>query len=144
MNTVFVYGSLKQGFSNDHLMAEAKYLGDGTTQSSDYHLVSLGSYPAALKHGRHPIVGELYQVDDNTFHHLDLLEEHPDFYCREWVAIEDSNGEKVAAWLYILVADFDGEIPSFASQQPLFWSEALQVAQKPLRHEERKRKSNAR
>jgi len=70
LNRLFVYGTLKRGDRNDFMMRGYKYLGPHTI--SDYVMVDLGPYPAAVPSEGRCIVGELYEVDD--FRELDAFE----------------------------------------------------------------------
>lgn len=47
--------------------------------------------------------GELYEVDDNVFANLDILEEHPTFYVREQrqvTSLDDS--KEITTWIYFI------------------------------------------
>jgi gamma-glutamylcyclotransferase (GGCT)/AIG2-like uncharacterized protein YtfP len=51
------------------------------------------------------IAGDLYQVNDEELHNLDLLEGHPRWYCREEVNIRVKTGDKylnTTAWIYLM------------------------------------------
>lgn len=98
MKTVFVYGSLKQGFGNHRHLEGQELLGTGTLKGFD--MFSLGPFPA-IQPGQGNVNGELYRVDEDAFRCLDRLEGHPVMYCREPSIINDSNGEKVEAWVYV-------------------------------------------
>ena len=93
---VFVYGTLKNGFSNFHVMqrAGAVYVGDSVIDR--YDMYDLGAFPAVVQTGQpHLVYGEVYDVEDMT--PLDYLEGYPDFYDREEVMT--SYGY---AWVYYL------------------------------------------
>eukprot|EP00041_Stephanoeca_diplocostata_P027852 m.775538 g.775538 ORF g.775538 m.775538 type:complete len:136 (+) comp23259_c0_seq54:258-665(+) len=96
-NLVWVYGTLKRGFSNH----EATGLGAGTcsfvgsaTTTDRYPLLILSEYniPFLLDvPGRgQQIEGEIYDVDDAMLTILDHLEGHPDFYLRRNIAVTPS------------------------------------------------------
>lgn len=91
---VFVYGTLRYGECNHHLLASAQLLGRHTTDPI-YSLYDLGPYPGVIE-GRDSIVGEVYLVDEVTLKQLDLLEDVPVTYRRE--QIETPFG---LAWIYI-------------------------------------------
>ena len=98
---VFVYGTLKDGHSNNYALQEggAEFLGR-CVLSGDYRLVDLGWFPAVLNcedDRRRDIFGEVYLVDEETLYSLDLIEGHPNFYKRVKVPTEYGN-----AWLYVL------------------------------------------
>lgn len=91
---VFVYGTLRRGERNHHLLVNAQSLGNHTT-SPVYDLYDLGSYPA-VSEGHGAIFGEVYLVDDHTLEQLDYIEDVPVTYRRE--QIETIFG---LAWIYI-------------------------------------------
>jgi gamma-glutamylcyclotransferase (GGCT)/AIG2-like uncharacterized protein YtfP len=66
-------------------------------------MVTKGSNPDRNAH----IVGEVYEVDEDTLDALDALEGHPDWYCREKV---ETPWKK--AWVYLMPED--GRYPSEA------------------------------
>ena len=96
-----VYGSLRQGFHNHHLLAHCHYLGIFTS-ASHYTMVDLGRFPGLFHGNTSPIVVEVYRVDAPTLAQLDILEGHPDHYERHLQTIEGF-GE---AWLYIMPAGY--------------------------------------
>jgi gamma-glutamylaminecyclotransferase len=81
---VFVYGSLKQGFGNHHLLKNAHYLGAFETVAR-HKMISLGAFPGVIWcGGDHTIKGEVYDViDENDRIALDNLEGYPTFYTKE-------------------------------------------------------------
>lgn len=111
---VFVYGTLKEGHGN-----HAYFLADnpGVERlgrcyiSGDYRMYSNGAFPMVTRGSNqdrvHHIVGEVYEVDEETLDALDVLEGHPDWYCREKV---ETPWKK--AWVYLMPED--GRYPSEA------------------------------
>lgn len=108
-HNVFVYGSLKDGFHNNDIIAENpnnKLIGNCYTKKK-YLMISLGSFPAVIDwytvdHNNH-VTGELYSVDDTTLHQLDMLEGHPLFYKRKSTqVVMDSDGSVVDTYIYFL------------------------------------------
>ncbi|MFH1061016.1 MAG: gamma-glutamylcyclotransferase family protein [Pseudomonadota bacterium] len=96
---VFVYGTLRKGYQNHHLLAGARDLGPARTVA--LHALYLDDYPYLVKgHAVCRVVGELYGVDDAGLARLDLLEEHPVWYCREKVTVEDRQGIHRKVWVY--------------------------------------------
>lgn len=99
---VFVYGTLKKGFSNHRLLAGSEFLGAAQTVGK-YAMYSTGT-PIVLKNEAvSPIHGELYRVGEATLVALDSLEGHPDWYRREEVevAVDGEEGRyRETAWLY--------------------------------------------
>ncbi|MBF4246222.1 gamma-glutamylcyclotransferase [Vibrio anguillarum] len=91
---VFVYGTLRRGESNAHLLEKSEMLGSFYTPA-DYALYDLGPYPG-LTQGQQSIAGEVYRVDEQTLAKLDILEDIPIEYRRE--TIETPFGR---AWIYL-------------------------------------------
>jgi len=78
---VFVYGSLRKGMGNHSVMGDSLMVGTWTTPP-EYHLADLGYYPAVLKGGNTPIVGELYAVSQAIWEDIEGLEGYPVYYDR--------------------------------------------------------------
>lgn len=85
METVFVYGSLRQGQPNHRYLKGQEYLGEYKIVGFDMY--NVGSFPAIVP-GSGIVRGEAYRVDDAALARLDRLEGHPRMYRREQVAIE--------------------------------------------------------
>ena len=74
MHRVFVYGSLKRGLDNHHLLDTAVFAGRAST--ADFFRMMDGPYPV-LRYSDTDgwrVSGELYEVDDPTLEALDDLE----------------------------------------------------------------------
>lgn len=98
---VAVYGSLKRGFYNHHLLERSRFLATG--QARGFAMYSLGSFPMIIE-GRGRVAVELYEVDRQTFAALDRLEGFPVFYQRQMVTVETEHCP-VEAWIYYGRAD---------------------------------------
>ena len=100
---VFVYGTLKKGFSNHRLLASSELLGKARTVKK-YAMYSTGVPIVVKEEAVSAIFGELYRVDEVTLTYLDSLEGHPDWYRREEVEVlvEDKGGGQhlEKAWIY--------------------------------------------
>jgi gamma-glutamylaminecyclotransferase len=99
---VFVYGTLKKGFSNHRLLAGSEYLGTAQTVEK-YAMYSTGTPIVLKEEAVSPIHGELYRVNEETLVALDSLEGHPDWYRREEINIyvDGEQGRyQETAWLY--------------------------------------------
>ncbi len=83
LHLVAVYGTLRRGQSNHHLMQGCAMLGQETL--AGFCMYDLGPYPAAIP-AAGQIVCELYQVNTAQLHQLDQLEDVPREYRREQVA----------------------------------------------------------
>jgi len=83
LTMVFVYGTLKKGFGNHHLLSKSLYHGDYSTAPS-HKMVSLGGFPGVVfGKGTAAIKGEVYEVADDVLDRLDRLEGYPSFYDRK-------------------------------------------------------------
>ena len=81
---VFVYGTLKKGFCNHHV------LGDGKAFVSSYYLgnykmYDLGGFPCISYSPGSRARGELWMVDKDQMERIDGLEGYPSFYDRKKV-----------------------------------------------------------
>ncbi len=90
MNYIFVYGTLKRGQRNHHLIAHAEFIDVGYIKGCV--LFDLGGCPAMMPGGsrngsmEHVAKGEIYAVKDgdldNTMARLDVLEQEGTLYIR--------------------------------------------------------------
>ena len=91
---VFVYGTLKKGFENEHFLSSAKFIGKGITKSKFPMVSIIKAYPYVINdegYG-HNIQGEVYEIDDKILKRLDALEGYPEHYDRKSTMIDvDSN-----------------------------------------------------
>lgn len=97
---IFVYGTLKKGFSNDKFLEKSEFIGNCVTK--DKYLMYIyknGPYPFpymldstsdnneyAVK-----IKGEAYIISDETLAKLDWLEGTPDFYFKKEIEVLINN-----------------------------------------------------
>jgi gamma-glutamylcyclotransferase (GGCT)/AIG2-like uncharacterized protein YtfP len=93
---LFVYGTLMRGEYNHSFLNNSRFLYEART-SPHYTLYSLGSYPALVRIGHSSICGEVYSVPVCDIPAIDELEEHPEFYRRKVIELE--NGEEVQTYL---------------------------------------------
>jgi len=129
---LFVYGTLKKGFSNHHYLKNATFLGAAKTAVP---------YPMILKHKAFPylidkpnkglyIQGELYKVDYQTLLILDELEGYPSHYTRHEIDIiqEDNQTQRAVAYFlnekinykkYSCLAVFENEFLTHLSDADL-------------------------
>ncbi|WED26992.1 gamma-glutamylcyclotransferase [Vibrio sp. DW001] len=91
---VFVYGTLRKGESNHHVLSDSEYLGFFETEPN-YQLFNYGSYPGVTQ-GNCKVLGEVYSVDDDVLQRLDRLENVPIDYRRD--PIDTPYG---SAWIYL-------------------------------------------
>jgi len=98
MIKIFVYGSLMGGEFNHSILEREnnKFIRKAIT-TSDYSLFDLGGFPGMTRPGNHSIMGEVYEVCEETVRHLDILESHPQFYIRSLIYLDD--GEIVSTYI---------------------------------------------
>jgi len=105
---ISVYGSLRKGMGNDHLLSTSNYLGDFQT-NPEFSLYDLGFYPGLKKDGNTSVTMEVYEVDEKTAERVDRLEGYTPggnntFYDK--IPIETPYGE---ASVYVYVNDIPQE-----------------------------------
>lgn len=82
-SVVFVYGTLRKGFRNEHFLKDFRYLCNDAYSLDNATLKLFYDRPYVdFKHPRYKIQGELYIVDQLTLDKLDVLEVHPFWYRR--------------------------------------------------------------
>lgn len=74
-HTVFVYGTLKNGEGNNHLLDDSAFIGAAVTDTAEYSMLD-GGFPVVLpaETGGLAVAGEIWEVDDQTLVRLDRLE----------------------------------------------------------------------
>jgi len=97
--TLFVFGTLKRNFHNHHYLETSLFLGTGYTKNK-YAMYSKGIPVVFSSNPISHIHGELYEVDPATLKQIDMLEGHPDWYCREQVEVMSETNQIITAWLY--------------------------------------------
>ena len=102
---VFVYGTLKRGFSNNRLISGSKFVGEARTEGK-FALYESG-IPFVIEDEQvSQISGEVYEIDEKTLAQLDRLGGHPNWYCRKMVNISVNNKDPdelekiIKAWIY--------------------------------------------
>lgn len=93
---LLVYGTLKKGYGNNHILKDSEYIGERTI--SAFTMYHLGGFPAITKEPHGPILCELYRINDETLARCDRLEGTPTFYYRELV--ETEKGEEAYIYFY--------------------------------------------
>ena len=127
LNKVFVYGTLKSGGALrgiDKLSDQSVLIGKAITEYPDYDMLDLGAFPGVVS-GKKFIQGEVWEVDEDTFHILDHIEGYPSFYNRKMVHTTEGK-----AWMYYLnnETDYYGSTTSDQSDriekenETLIWS----------------------
>jgi gamma-glutamylcyclotransferase (GGCT)/AIG2-like uncharacterized protein YtfP len=100
MPLLFVYGTLKRGFSNASELAGAAFARKAAT-ATGYGLFSVSGYPALARRGDGVVHGELYVVSDAQLARLDVFEEVPHRYRRESIVLDDGSHAEA----YVVPAD---------------------------------------
>jgi gamma-glutamylcyclotransferase (GGCT)/AIG2-like uncharacterized protein YtfP len=72
---------------------------------------SYGSFPGVIDGGDQSIWGEIYNVDNHTLAQLDHLEGNGMLYQRREVPILTDEGNKITAWMYVLLANSGYQLP---------------------------------
>jgi gamma-glutamylaminecyclotransferase len=99
LDLVFVYGTLRRGEVNHHLLKDAALLGEHVTPPR-YKMLNLGAYPGVVDGGSTAIVGEIYRITQKQFTDLDRLEAYPKLYGRR--KIRSPWGR---AWIYLYLGN---------------------------------------
>ncbi|HUA93206.1 MAG TPA: gamma-glutamylcyclotransferase family protein [Terracidiphilus sp.] len=99
--TIFVYGTLKRGCRNHHVLQSATFLGEARTEPL-YLMVNCGSYPGlvhanGVREGQ-AICGELYRMDSALLAALDAFEDAPHEFVRASIALQ--NGSNAEGYFY--------------------------------------------
>jgi len=97
---VFVYGTLKKGYQNHHVIKDSIFMGTGRTLEK--YAMYQKDYPYVVKEEAESFIyGEVYSVDDTKLALLDHLERHPEWYYRNQVdVILDGDARIIPVWLY--------------------------------------------
>lgn len=74
---------------NHYLMSGSIFLHENSTKP-EFTLYSFGQYPAMTENGTTSIKGEVYLVPEENMQKLDELEEHPNFYTRQLIKLQDN------------------------------------------------------
>ena len=101
---VFVYGTLKRGFDNHHILAKSKLISTAKT---------LYNYPLICKYPSFPYLidaegegfcvhGEVYDATYRTMLRLDELEGYPDHYTRREIEVVLEDKTVTMATVYFL------------------------------------------
>ena len=113
MARIFVYGTLRKGMYNHDLYLKDRgvYCGEGYIKGS-LMTITGKVYPAFLPEGQHLVLGELYDVDEQTLKCLDELEcyygedHQKNEYNKISMDVFDKDGHKNGcAYVYIFNMD---------------------------------------
>ena len=95
---VFVYGTLKFGFSNSGFLLNSQIIGRGETKQN--YALYQAELPYLLNDKEHKVKGEVYNVNEETLFYLDMLEGHPYLYTRKKIKILTEKGKTLNCWTY--------------------------------------------
>lgn len=101
---LFVYGTLKRGWHNNHLLQEAIFLYEAVT-ITPYVLFNCGFPKAVALTGDKtplPVMGEVYDINEQILARCDRLEGHPNWYVRETVSVVTTKGVVKQVFMYIM------------------------------------------
>jgi gamma-glutamylaminecyclotransferase len=112
---VFVYGTLKSGFSNHYLLMGSEFFGAAATVQT-YKMIEIG-FPVIMPdpEGK-PLAGEIYTVDDETLARLDQIEREGSSYDRTLIDVnlQLASGERQPTKAFIYVGREDRFGKAFA------------------------------
>jgi gamma-glutamylcyclotransferase (GGCT)/AIG2-like uncharacterized protein YtfP len=114
---LFVYGSLKKGFENEHILDKAKYISKATTiRKFAMYEANGGEYPYLIKEKPlYSIDGELYKIArKDLLNKIDIFEGSPDYYTRESIEVKSrsfSSNKKAFTYFYINKKDHKKKQP---------------------------------
>jgi gamma-glutamylaminecyclotransferase len=121
MNTlVFVYGTLKRGFSNHRQLADQQFMGEARTEPG-FSLFDLDGFPALFPSpdDRAGVTGEVWSVDSAALRRLDAFEGlHEGMYRRARIALQSPFADSVVH------AYFAGRSMTGCAQIGSTWTEA--------------------
>ncbi|MBV5329983.1 MAG: gamma-glutamylcyclotransferase [Chlorobium sp.] len=101
---IFVYGTLKRGFSNHHFLMGSRFIGTGRTVEK-YAMHTEGGIPFVVENEPVSyIYGELFSVDGAVLQSLDRLERHPTWYRRREIDIclDGGTNPPMKVWMYFI------------------------------------------
>ncbi|MFT7484316.1 MAG: gamma-glutamylaminecyclotransferase [Candidatus Paceibacteria bacterium] len=93
---IFVYGTSMSGEPNHGLMTGARFVSEACTLA-EFDLVDLGGFPAMVHGGETKVNGELYSITRVGVQFMDEVEDHPEYFRRTAVKLED--GQQVHSYL---------------------------------------------
>lgn len=107
---VAVYGTLKSGYGNNFLLEDATLVGKGRTTDKYPLIIRQGGLPFLLnkKNTGYNVEVEVYLVDKKILRRLDILEGHPEWYCRREISVTiDEIDTPIRAWTYFGPSEYD-------------------------------------
>jgi gamma-glutamylaminecyclotransferase len=105
-NPLFVYGTLKKGFSNHPVIAKASGFPARTVKK--YAMCGTGIPFVHKTPELYHISGELYQLTPQQFTYTDILEGEGHWYRREMISVVTESGAEFLAWIYFMPGEPSG------------------------------------
>lgn len=100
---VFTYGTLMKNKVNHHYVENSVYKGEAILDG--YGLYDTGyGYPAAVKMDGFQVVGEIYEVDEETKAEMDILEDVDEMYACDQVKVHTDHGDEEALFYRYLLS----------------------------------------
>ena len=127
----FVYGTLKQGHGNNYLLRDSKLIGSAVSKEN-YLLYNLGFPGAVREEEGAPVLGELYEVnDEQVVASMDFLESNGNFYTRYLRPFTlASTKEEVTAWIYELPKRLGSDLCPLNEQGVYYWDDSVRNQRK--------------
>lgn len=104
---LFVYGSLLSSNSHHYLLKGCQFVGKAILYNFGLYRVSW--YPAIVPKENSKVLGEVYDVDENTLRKIDEFEDEGKLYKRQEVEVMLDSGQTINAWAYVYLLDVDGK-----------------------------------
>jgi gamma-glutamylcyclotransferase (GGCT)/AIG2-like uncharacterized protein YtfP/cation transport regulator ChaC len=112
--SVLVYGTLLRGMERSAVMKGSAFRGPALIHAALY---DLGEYPG-IKEGHHRVVGEVYEIDDDSLERLDRIEGYDprdpggSLFVRREIEVRDfAEGDRFRAFVYCYVPDAGAALP---------------------------------
>ena len=117
MTKVVVYGTLRKGYGNHHLLETSSFLGNCLTKDK-YSMFASGIPFVNKKINKTQIVGEVYEVTEPVLRRLDMLEgyspeDHENsWYKREEIPVVMEDQSETNAFIYFNNVETGTEVES--------------------------------
>ena len=94
MKTMFVYGTLKRGYSNHELLRGAMFIGEDEAPGRMYS----AGVPVVAPDAERWVKGEVFMVPEELLPRIDQLEGHPHGYTRTPVKLRSGMEAELYYW----------------------------------------------
>lgn len=113
---LFVYGSLISHNSHHYLLEGSKFVGRAILEN--YGLYKIAWYPGIVLKEGSKVLGEVYEVDENTLKKIDEFEGEGELYKREKIKVILENKKELEVWTYIYLQEVEEENYIPLEEQP--------------------------